>query len=472
MKTKKILPLILICLMSITSFSQEIDLELFASGFNSPVSIKNAGDNRLFVVEQDGIIKIVNSDGSVNATPFLDIDGRVIDTGNERGLLGLAFHPQYMSNGFFFVNYINNSGDTVVSRFITNPPNGDVADPNTEEILLTISQPFSNHNGGDLAFGSDGYLYIATGDGGSGGDPDNYAQNLNSLLGKMLRININNAEGGNNYAIPADNPFVGNAGALDEIWAYGLRNPWRFSFDSETNDLWIGDVGQGAIEEINFVSSTSAGGENYGWRCYEGNSTYNTTGCPDMNTLTFPVAQYNHSGNGPFKCSITGGYRYRGTAFPNFVGLYFFADYCSNEIGFLTPNGNDWDLTFSNQFTGNGWTTFGEAINGELYIAGRNSGNVYHIIDASLSVNDYTKSTIKMYPNPVDDILIFETSTASNPIKSIIIYDLQGKIVKAFETNLSNRIEIRTKDLANGLYLTEISSGNSEKEIKKLIINQ
>lgn len=471
MKTRNITLLFIIILLNFKAFSQDIDIDLFASGFNSPVSIKNAGDTRLFVVEQDGIIKIVNSDGSVNATPFLNIDDRVIDTGNERGLLGLAFHPQYISNGFIFVNYNNNSGDTVVSRFVVNPPNGDIADPNTEEILLTINQPFSNHNGGDLAFGSDGYLYIATGDGGSGGDPDNYSQNLGSLLGKMLRINVNNAQGGNNYAIPADNPFVGNSAALDEIWAYGLRNPWRFSFDSQTNDLWIGDVGQGNIEEIDFVESSSTGGENYGWRCYEGNSSYNTTGCPDMNTMTFPVGQYTHNASGAFKCSITGGYRYRGTVFPNFSGLYFFADYCSNEIGTLTPNGSSWDMAFSEQFTGNGWTTFGEATDGELYIAGRNSGNVYHIVDASLSVEDYSKTSFSIYPNPAKDIITIETSNSSNHIESVNIYSLQGKIVKTITPNGNSSIKINTADLAKGMYLTEIISDNNTKEIKKLIVN-
>ena len=471
MKTKNTTIFLFLTLFSFTTFSQVIDIELLASGFNSPVSIKNAGDDRLFVVEQDGVIKIINSDGSVNATPFLDIDSKVIDTGNERGLLGLAFHPQFMSNGFFFLNYINNDGDTVVSRFIVNPPNGDIANATFEEVLLTIDQPYSNHNGGDLAFGSDGYLYIATGDGGSGGDPENRSQNLTSLLGKMLRINVNNAQGGNNYAIPADNPFVGNSTALDEIWAYGLRNPWRFSFDSTTNDLWIGDVGQGNIEEINFVESSSTGGENYGWRCYEGNSTYNTSGCPDMNTLTFPVGQYTHSGSGPFKCSITGGYRYRGTAFPNFVGLYFFADYCSNEIGTMNYNGSSWDLNFADQFSGNGWTSFGEGNDGELYIAGRNSGSVFHIIDSSLSVDEFSKSVIKMHPNPVKDILMIETTDTSNIIKTINIFNLQGKIVKTIEANYSNYIEISTSDLANGLYLTEINSDNGNREIKKLIVN-
>lgn len=368
-------------------FSQTIDIQSFATGFNMPVSIKNADDDRLFVVEKSGYIRIVNADGSVNTTPFLDIDNLVVNIagiGDERGLLGLTFHPNYTSNGFFYVNYINNSGDTVVSRFSVEANNPDLADANSELIILTITQPFANHNAGDMAFGPDGFLYIASGDGGSGGDPNNYGQNLNSLLGKMLRIDVDNPGGGNNYGIPADNPFFndGDDNTLDEIWAYGLRNPWRFSFDRQTGDIWIADVGQGNYEEINMATYTEAG-LNYGWRCYEGNNVFNDGGCPDPNTLTFPVGEYPHIGMGNFKCSITGGYRYRGSAYPNFIGLYFFADFCSDEIGTLTDNGSNWDMAFSDVFGGNGWSTFGEDINGEIYIAGISSGTIYRIIDTA-----------------------------------------------------------------------------------------
>jgi glucose/arabinose dehydrogenase len=371
--------------------AQTIDIVSFGTGFNKPVSIKNAGDARLFVVEQDGIIQILNIDGTTNATPFLNIDSNVIDIssfGDERGLLGLVFHPNYSSNGFFFVNYINNSGNTVVSRFSVSASDPNIADPNSELILLNLVQPFTNHNGGDMAFGPDGFLYISTGDGGSGGDPGNRAQDLNTLLGKMLRIDVDNTSNGNNYGIPPDNPFFndGNATTLDEIWAYGLRNAWKFSFDRQTGDLWSADVGQGLFEEINMVSSTTSG-INYGWRCYEGNSVFNNTGCPDESSLTFPIAEYSHSNSGNFKCSITGGYRYRGTAFPNFSGLYFFADFCSNEIGFLAENGANWDMSFSNVFDGNNWVAFGEDINGELYIAGISSGTIYKIVDADINAS-------------------------------------------------------------------------------------
>ena len=466
---KKITSFLLCSLIPFFIFSQEIGIELFASGLNNPVSIKNANDDRLFVIEKSGTIKIIQANGTVNTTPFLDINDRVINTGNERGLLGMAFHPNFDANGFFYVNYSNNAGDNVISAFVVNPPNGDLADASTETILMTIDQPYSNHNGGDLAFGNDGYLYIASGDGGSGGDPQNRAQNLTTFLGKLLRIDVNNSSGGNNYAIPADNPFVGSTTALEEIWAYGLRNPWRFSFDRTTNDLWIADVGQNEIEEINMVGSSEAG-INYGWRCYEGNDTYNTAGCPDESTLTFPVAQYSHSGNGPFKCSITGGYRYRGADFTAFSGLYFFADYCSNEIGTLSFNGSTWDMAFSEVFSGNGWTAFGEDSSGELYIAGGSSDTIYRIIDSSLSVDENSLESVKMFPNPADDLLTFKSNGSISRISEIKIYNLQGKLIKTVSEINNQNVQISIKDLAKGLYITEITASNGGKEMKKLII--
>ncbi len=236
-------------------------------------------------MEQGGKIKIL-SNGVINPVPFLDISGQ-ISSGSERGLLGLAFHPDYADNGYFYVNYTKQNGDTQVSRFTRDPANPDIADPTSELPIIGYSQPFANHNGGCLAFGPDGYLYIGSGDGGSGGDPGNRAQNINLLLGKLLRIDVDNPSGGNNYGIPADNPFVGNPNAKGEIWAYGLRNPWRFSFDFTDNNLWIGDVGQGNIEEVDRTATTEAG-FNYGWRCYEGSQPYNTENCPPQSELTFP----------------------------------------------------------------------------------------------------------------------------------------------------------------------------------------
>lgn len=460
--------LVFLLLFCSLTFAQDIEIESFASGFSSPIGIENAGDSRLFIVERRGIIKIVNDEGVTNAVAFLNIDGRVTNNGGEQGLLGLAFHPDYGTNGYFYVNYINNSGDTVVSRFSRDANDSNIADANSELILLTVDQPFSNHNGGDLAFGADGYLYIALGDGGSANDPGNRSQNLTTLLGKMLRIDVDNTSNGNNYAIPSDNPFFGSTTNQQEIWAYGLRNPWRFSFDSATNDLWIADVGQNEIEEINRVNFENAG-VNYGWRCYEGNDAFNLSGCPAMNTLTFPVATYTHSSSGNFKCSITGGYRYRGTAQPNLQGLYFFADYCSNEIGILEEDGANWNMTFTEPFSGNNWVAFGEDIDGELYIAGVSSGTIYRIVDANLSVDENSLSSIKMYPNPTEDLLTLDFGPAYSSITSLTIYNMQGQKIQtlsSFENQIST---ISTKNMSDGLYLVEIRNLDGQKLTQKLV---
>jgi len=468
MKKQIFLSLFLIIVAKV--FSQpSILIESFATGFNRPVNIKNASDDRLFVVEQEGLIQILNANGTVNNTPFLDIQSLVINigvNGSERGLLGLAFHPQYLNNGFFYVNYINNSGNTVVSRFSVSNSNSNIADANSELILLTISQPNANHNGGDMAFGSDGFLYISSGDGGGSGDPTNKGQDLESLLGKILRIDVDNTSNGNNYAIPSNNPFVSNANALDEIWAYGLRNPWKFSFDRDNGDIWIADVGQGSFEEINMTTSTTSG-LNYGWRCYEGNNTFNTTDCPNMSTLTFPVAVYSHSTNS--RCSITGGYRYRGSQYSSFNGLYFFADFCSNEIGTLEQNGSNWSITYSDQFLGNGWSTFGEDQNGELYIAGVSSGALYKIKDASLDVDDHNFSNFKMYPNPVNEEINFDFRNTITP-ERITFYDTQGRLIKRIKEISNNLVTISIHNFNKGIYFVEILSSNGKKTNKKLLI--
>jgi len=463
--------LFIILLIPYFLFAQDIELNVFASGLNNPLDLKHAGDNRLFAVERGGLIKIINPDGSVNGTPFLDIDTKVL-SGGERGLLGLAFHPQYQTNGIFFVNYTNNSGNTVIAKYTTNPPSSNTASAASEEILFTVNQPYSNHNGGDLAFGNDGYLYIGLGDGGGSGDPQNRSQNLTTLLGKMLRIDVDNPQGSNNYGIPSDNPFpdATNPNALPEIWASGLRNPWRFSFDSQTHNLWIADVGQGQIEEINMVSINQAG-LNYGWRCYEGNQTYDTSSnCPDSSELTFPIGQYTHSSSGNFKCSITGGYVYRGTLQPNFNGWYFFADYCSNEIGLLKNTGGTWNMTFTQPYSGNGWTAFGEDVNGELYVVGIDSGSIFKIIDPNLSIADNDLLKVSIYPNPADNLFTIKSSNPQILIETINIYNLQGKLIQSISGNEASKIQVNTKNIAKGLYLTEIISNTGRKKTHKLII--
>jgi glucose/arabinose dehydrogenase len=347
-----------------------LDLRPVAGGFESPIGLTDAPDaeSRLYVIEQPGRIRSFTSGGDVQ--PFLDISDRLV-AGGEQGLLGLAFHPDYEEDGRFFVNYTDTNGDTVVSSFTA--PDG-AGDPSSEQILLTVDQPFANHNGGHLAFGPDGYLYIALGDGGSAGDPENNGQRLDTLLGKLLRIDVD-AGGSDPYAIPDDNPFAGEEEARPEIWAYGLRNPWRFSFDRETGDLWIADVGQDVYEEVNREAARGSGGLNYGWRVVEGPDCYEE-GC-DTGDFVAPVATYTHD----FGCSITGGYVYRGEAFPNLQGAYVAGDYCSGNIWALPADVRsvadpepalDTELRIS---------SFGEDADGELYLTDAAGGSVFQVID-------------------------------------------------------------------------------------------
>ncbi|WP_178985749.1 PQQ-dependent sugar dehydrogenase [Winogradskyella helgolandensis] len=456
------------------TYAQELELELITSNLSKPVSIKHAGDDRLFIVEQAGVIKIIDNSGTLQTTPFLDINSLVINSGNERGLLGLAFHPDYANNGYFFVNYINNSGDTVISRFTMDATNPEIADPDSELIILSYDQPYSNHNGGDLAFGTDGYLYTSSGDGGSSGDPQNRAQNKLSFLGKILRLNIDIPTETENYSIPSDNPFVDDSDALPEIWAYGLRNPWRFSFDRLNGDQWIADVGQGTYEEINRVSPEDAAtGLNYGWKCYEGNNSYDTSGCADQSTYTFPINGYSHFGDGDPKCSITGGYRYRGTTYPNLYGWYFFADLCSQEIGYLVyDEANDvWSRTFQ-QFSGQ-WSTFGEDVNGDIYVSDLAGGHIYKLTDTTLSNNDHLLSAITVYPNPTNNVIHinFGSNDNTNALTKIAIYDIQGKKIKSINRTTETIQTINTTKLSNGIYILKINIENGKQSTHKLVIH-
>jgi len=362
----------------------DLVLEIVASGFIRPVAVRHAGDglSRLFVVEQDGRIMIIDG-GVLEPAPFLNISSRVDSAGNEQGLLGIAFHPQYSSNGFFYVNYTYDPGPgldrTRISRFSVSGGNPNVAVPTSELVILEIEQDFSNHNGGDIHFGPDGYLYIGMGDGGSGGDPNNRAQDLGSLLGKMLRIDIDSGALGN-YGIPPGNPFVGDANAADEIWAYGLRNPWRFSFNRFNGDLFIGDVGQNAWEEIDFQPATEVGGKNYGWSCMEGDAFPDFNPC-DANPLTGPILTYGH---GP-ECSVTGGYLYQGTI----AGLqesYIYGDYCSGRIWFAVPSGGGW-LATEWADTSLSISSFGEDERGEVYVIDL-SGSIYRFASPTSVFSD------------------------------------------------------------------------------------
>ncbi len=344
---------------------------LVADSFKRPLLVTNAGDSsgRLFVVEQEGKIWVIES-GNTVANAFLDISAKVGSQGNEQGLLGLAFDPDYENSGNFYVNYTDLNGDTVIARFhISGDPNR--ADASSEETLLQVDQPYPNHNGGNLVFGPDGYLYAGLGDGGSGGDPHGNGQSLDTLLGKILRIDV---KSGSPYSIPSDNPFA-SGGGLPEIWAYGLRNPWRFSFDSATGDLYIADVGQDAWEEVDFLQNGTAGGSNFGWNLFEGNHPYQGTP-PDGATFVTPVAEYPHGG----RCSITGGYVYRGAALPAWQGVYFYGDYCSGEIfGLLQHPDGSWESQLLYNLDIN-ITSFGLDESGELYVVDRNGG-IYEFQD-------------------------------------------------------------------------------------------
>ncbi len=339
-----------------------------ASGFSRPLDLTHAGDGsgRLFVVEQSGQIKIVQ-DGQVLPEPFLDVSDRISPEalGNgytERGLLGLAFHPNYAENGFFFIDYTDHNGHTVIARYRVSEDDPNRADPQSAEPILYVQQPYANHNGGQLAFGPDGYLYVSLGDGGSGGDPESNGQNLRTLLGTLLRLDVD-TEAGEGYVVPEDNPFVDRKDARPEIWAWGLRNVWRFSFDRATGDLYMADVGQNKWEEINFQPADSQGGENYGWNAYEGSHPY--SGKEPASEVVMPILEYGHE-NG--WCSVTGGYVYRGEALPGLQGYYLYSDWCTGTIWAAQRDENgDWQSLISLE-SGRQVSSFGEDEDGELYL--------------------------------------------------------------------------------------------------------
>lgn len=436
--------------------SQSVDIVPFATGFSSPTDISHpVNDARLFVVQQSGAIRILNPNGSINATNFLTLTSATITSGGERGLLGLAFHPSYATNGYFFVNYTNTSGNTVIARYSVSA-NPNIADATSGTILLTITQPFSNHNGGSLKFGPDGFLYIGMGDGGSGGDPGNRAQNITNNLGKMLRIDVDSASP---YGIPADNPFVGIAGN-DEIWAIGLRNPWKFNFDSLNGDLWIADVGQNQAEEINHVTAPLAPGLNYGWKCYEGTNVFSS--CAGSLVYTFPVAEYAHGGGAPCN-SITGGYVYRGALYPNMFGKYLFAEYCTDKIGYTDTTGA---IVWSNAFSNLTPTTFGEDINGEIYVAG--GSVIYKAIDTSLSTSSFDKDTFELYPNPATTEVFVKTKGLEFPA-IVTVADTTGKtVMQQSLTSETNAISIA--NLQTGLYIVSVKDQAGKSISSKLTV--
>lgn len=344
---------------------------IIEGAFIRPLYLTHAGDDRLFVVEQAGVIRIIQ-DGTLLDSPFLDIRDRVGSTQLEQGLLGLAFHPNYADSGVFFVNYTNTAGDSINSRFTVDANDPNHANNGSETQLLTYKQPYPNHNSGQIAFGPDGYLYIGVGDGGSANDPLGNGQDPGTLLGTILRLDVD--PDADSYSIPDTNPFVGNGDQLNEIWAWGLRNPWRFSFDRLTGDLFIADVGQNLWEEVHFQPAESAGGENYGWNILEGSNCFPSDPC-DSAGLELPIFEYTHQEG----CSITGGYMYRGSQYPELYGNYLVADYCQGTIWRLFPESSgDWSssVVYDSTYI---ISSFGEDAAGELYVLDHTGGSLYQI---------------------------------------------------------------------------------------------
>lgn len=451
----------LLSLMAMGSFAQGISAIPFAGDFDAATEITNAGDARLFVAQQDGKIKIVNPDGTVNADDFLSLTTETIATGGEHGLLGLAFHPQHAANGLFYVCYTR-AGDSAitVAQYSASPENANIALPSSGIPILTVTSEFSAmHNGGTLRFGPDGYLYIAVGD----DHYDTNSQDIDNNLGKILRIDVDHPNGIVPYSIPASNPFVGIDGN-DEIWATGLRNPWKFSFDRNTGDLWIADVGNDLNEEINHVSSALPG-LNYGWPCYEGYSTYLT--CETSPTaFTYPQAQYLH---GPNHCSITGGYVYTGALYPAMLNKYFFSDFCGNSIGMMdTVTG---EISYSQVFEDwNYITTLGEGADGELYIIPSGLRTIFKIFDANLGVASFAKNGFSIAPNPASNEFFVKLANDNFPAEVSII-DLSGKVLLEQSVNSSNGA-IATDQLQNGIYIVSIKDRSGAVSNAKLAVAQ
>ena len=370
----------LLCLLvAAAAFAAEpkLAVQQIATGLDMPIGLASAGDNRMFIVLQRG--QVVIWDGTqILPTPFLDLKSLgIVACCGEQGLLEIAFHPHYSDNGLFFVSYVDHSGDLNVVRYEVLSGDPNQADSGTATPILKVAhRDFNNHYSGNLVFGPDGYLYVGVGDGGGQGDPNNNAQNLSRYLGKILRLDVDSNVP---YAIPPDNPFRNRIGALGEIWDYGLRNPWRFTFDRETGDLLIADVGQSNFEEVDFEPASSIGGVNYGWHNMEATHCFNPKINCDIALPELPILEYDHSDD---NCSITGGYRYRGTRYPNMRGIYFYGDYCTGKIWGATENSADDWSTHLFLTTGLSITSFGKDATGELYFT-NHKGSVYRLVDES-----------------------------------------------------------------------------------------
>lgn len=452
--------IILLSLFHVALYSQSIELSVIGKGFIKPVDISStpiSGDKRIFITEKDGRIRILHPDGKINSEAFLDVKLKVNSTANERGLLGLVFHPEYKTNGYFFIHYTNISGHSTVARYKVKGDNPDIAEPSSEKIIIIVPQPFNNHNAGDLAFGPDGMLYIGMGDGGSGGDPGNRAQNPKSLLGKMLRLNINTDTTA--YLIPNDNPYKNNKDTLPEIWALGLRNPWRYSIDDVKKELWIADVGQDEWEEINVVPY-NAPKLNYGWRCFEGLANFNINGCNLNIPYTKPVYVYRNVFE--IGCSVTGGFVYRGTENKSLEGKYIYTDFCTGKIWALyrSPN-NTWINDLLMDGNDMEYVSFGEDHNKELYLASLASGEIHKIKQKTSSSSEWMSfKSLKISENPITDQIRITWDPEVN-FSNWSIIDINGmEILSDSHKSDINGLEINTNRLLPGMYSFRVNAAN------------
>lgn len=406
-----------------TNTLPDIELVPWASGFSSPVGIEHAGTNKLYVVEQTGKIRIVDANGKWKSH-FLNWSDKISTAGFEQGLLGLTFDPDFAQNGYFYIHYTNLEGNSTISRLSVNPLNPDKALPSSELIMFTNDDPFRNHNSGQLAFGPDGYLYIAMGDGGSGGDPFNNAQDLSTTFGKLMRVDPTN-EG---YDIPPSNPYAGMEGVAEEIWASGLRNPWRFSFDALTGDLWIPDVGQNAWEEVNYTPASSTGSENYGWSCREGLHFFKADCDNNGEPFTDPISEYAHSEDPAYFCSgsITGGFVYRGDQYPDMYGKYIYTDFCTGVFRTTYWDGSAWVTAELGNFTPFAYSTFGQDINGELYVANKTNGTIYKVTDGGGGAFARIPAEAETHVNNI---------TTDRTNANQIDYDLDEMIIESVQRN-------------------------------------
>jgi glucose/arabinose dehydrogenase len=473
--------------------AQGLRTERVASGLDYPIyAASPPEDPRLFIIEQRGVIKVL-AHGQVLTTPFLDIDPLVFPVSEfeERGLLGLAFHPKYASNGYFYVNYNDNDWRTVIARYRVSASNPNVADPGSGRVILLIDQPAPNHKGGTLLFGPDGYLYIGMGDGGNEGDPSNYAQRDDSLLGKMLRIDV---DAQFPYGIPDSNPYSDAGLPRDEIWARGFRNPYRWSFDRKNGDVYIGDVGQAFWEEIDFQPAGSKGGENYGWRLMEGNHCYNPPENCNPGWLTLPIHEYRHI----LHCAVIGGYVYRGAAIPQLDGTYFFADYCTGAIwSFRYVNNSATEFVDrTNELSPNGEVAFisgfAEDATGELYIVDRGmpqgQGEIWQIVASGttgVAAGEAPGSALRLSPaspNPFSSRTRIDIQLRSEPsLLKATVYSPAGRLVKELPAlpgstgSGSTAIEWDGRDAAgracpSGIYWLRVDAGGEDARQRLVLI--